>query len=100
MNDKEEGLWKNYYSNGKVSKEGPYRNGLRDSVWTFYFSDGTISSVVQYRKDEPHGISRYYSPEGTPLIEKMYLNGDLLAWRPINTDEENSTWVPFQARLR
>ncbi len=95
LNDEEEGLWKNYYSNGKISKEGPYRNGLRDSVWTYYFSDGTISSVVRYRKDEPHGISRYYSPEGAPLIEKMYLNGDLLAWRPINTDEENSTWIPF-----
>lgn len=95
VNDLEEGYWKTYLPNGRVSKEGRYLNGQRDSVWRFYFPDGTISSVSEYRKDEPHGLSRYYSPEGTPLLEKMYLNGDLLAWRPINDNEENTPWVQF-----
>ncbi len=95
VNNKSEGLWKTYHTNGQLSKSGNYLNGLTDSVWNFYYPDGKISSALSYRNDELHGICRYHSPEGEPLLEKMYVNGDLIAYRIINENSESAPWQDF-----
>ncbi|HET9487885.1 MAG TPA: tetratricopeptide repeat protein [Chryseosolibacter sp.] len=95
MEDQEEGLWKSYNRNGQVSNVGSYLEGLKDSVWNYYYPDGRISYTVRYREDKSHGVSRYYSPDGEPLLEKMYEQGDLIAFRIINENDENAAWQNF-----
>lgn len=93
--DDEAGVWRSFYPNGQLNKTGRYLNGMKDSVWIYYRPTGKISSTITYRRDESHGISRYYSPEGEPLIEKMYLHGDLVAFRVINDNDEQAAWQDF-----
>ena len=95
LDDKEVGHWKSFHMNGKISNEGRYVDGEKDSVWNYYNSNGKISSSITYRNGDSHGISRYFSPEGTPLLEKMYLSGDLIAYRVINDNDENNVWQDF-----
>ena len=95
LNDLKEGVWKSYHSNGQVSQFGRNVNGRSDSVWNFYYPDGKISSYLHYRNDELHGICRYFSPEGEPLLEKMFLNGDLIAYRIIYGNTESAPWQDF-----
>ena len=95
LDDKEVGHWKSFHMNGKISNEGRYVDGEKDSVWNYYNSDGKISSSITYRNGDSHGISRYFSPEGTPLLEKMYVADDLIAYRVINENDENDVWQEF-----
>ena len=42
INDLKEGLWKSYYSNGKLHSEGNYINGKSDGLWITYDEQGKI----------------------------------------------------------
>ena len=95
LNDNEVGHWESFHINGTRISEGRYVDGEKDSVWNYYTSGGKISSTVTYRHGKSHGISRYFSPEGVPLLEKMYLNGDLIGYRIINSGEEDVAWIAF-----
>jgi len=95
LDDKQVGYWKSFHINGKISNEGRYVDDERDSVWNYYYASGKISSIITYREGEPEGISRYFSPEGMPLLEKMYLAGDLIAYRVVNVNDENAVWEDF-----
>lgn len=95
LEDKEVGHWQSFHLNGTLMSEGRYVNGEKDSVWNYYSSNGKISSTVTYRGGESHGVSRYFSPEGHPLLEKMYVNGDLIGYRIINGGEEELSWEKF-----
>lgn len=95
LDDQEVGHWQSFHINGTLLSEGQYVNGEKDSVWNYYSSNGKISSSVTYREGESHGVSRYFSPEGLPLLEKMYLNGDLIGYRIINGGEEERRWEQF-----
>ena len=52
---------KEFFTNGKLSSEGTYINGLKSGIWVFYNSDGLISQVGSYDGDnERHGKWRFY----------------------------------------
>ncbi|WP_333821123.1 tetratricopeptide repeat protein [Ohtaekwangia sp.] len=92
-----EGSWKGYFPDGTLDYEGSYLRGEQDSTWTFYFRHGKISSVMQFLKNNREGIARYNSPEGTPLVEKLYHEDDLIAYRVVNAKGEFGAWTPFTA---
>ena len=95
MEDTPEGPWKVFNFEGTLIQEGRYLNGLQDSVWKFYYPHGSLNSTITYRKDDLHGVARYFSPEGEPLVEKMFVGGDLIAYRHINQNEEDPAWQDF-----
>jgi len=49
IDNKLEGEFVVYYSNGKPYITGIYRNDLREGKWTLYSEDGTIQSVLNYQ---------------------------------------------------
>lgn len=91
----EQGHWKFFSDDGVITREGRYLDGLKDSVWIYFYDHGKISSALTYRKDELEGLARYFSPEGEPVLEKMFVGGDLVAWRPANENEEGAPWQNF-----
>ncbi|HEY9046716.1 MAG TPA: tetratricopeptide repeat protein [Ohtaekwangia sp.] len=97
INGSMEGIWKGHYTDGSLDYEGNYIRGNHDSTWTFYFRHGKISSVIPFQKDDRDGIARYNSPEGTPIVEKLYQQDDLIAYRVVNEKGEFGAWVPFTA---
>lgn len=95
LHDEETGIWKRFHMNGRMIHEGKYVAGKKDSVWNYYFPNGNISSSISCRNGESHGVSRYFTPEGTPLMEKMYLYDDVVAYRIVYENEENAPWQKF-----
>jgi antitoxin component YwqK of YwqJK toxin-antitoxin module/tetratricopeptide (TPR) repeat protein len=97
LNGQREGIWKSYYSNGQLDYQGKYVQGNSDSTWTFYYMHGKVSSTIEYAKDERHGIARYNSAEGSPVLEKLYSEGDLIAYRAADAAGAFGAWIPFTA---
>ena len=42
INGLKEGLWKSYYSNGKLQSECNFINGLKEGLWKSYHSNGKL----------------------------------------------------------
>ena len=89
-----EGKWKRFHENGKLANEGNYVNDDKDSIWTYYYPNGIVSSRAAYKDDIKAGISTFYGPDGTGLVQKLYANGDVIAYRPYVDDQANA-WVKF-----
>ena len=97
LNGQREGTWKSYYTNGQLDYQGKYVQGNGDSTWTFYYMHGKVASTIEYAKDERHGIARYNTAEGTPVLEKLYSEGDLIAYRAADAAGAFGAWIPFTA---
>jgi len=90
----EQGLRKDYFSNGALHYEAFYLQNESDSIFTYYYPDGTIYSQTFYLNDQREGISKIFSPEGALLLEKLFLHDELIAYRPAK-DVSLGTWTPF-----
>lgn len=44
------GVWKFYWSNGKLSEKGNYSSWKKDGVWKKYREDGSLDTVLTYDK--------------------------------------------------
>ena len=44
------GVWKFYWSNGKLSEEGHYTSWKKDGVWKKYREDGSLDIILTYDK--------------------------------------------------
>jgi antitoxin component YwqK of YwqJK toxin-antitoxin module/Tfp pilus assembly protein PilF len=95
VNGSKEGSWKGYHDNSQQDYEGWYYNDEQDSTWTYYFLHGNVSSVGQFKDDQRHGVTTYNNTEGTPLLEKLFDAGDLLAYRVMNPNGQWSEWTSF-----
>ncbi|HET6545067.1 MAG TPA: tetratricopeptide repeat protein [Chryseolinea sp.] len=95
INGLEEGLWKAFYDNGKLDYIGTYLSGKHDSTWIYHFPNGEISSIADYKDGERNGITRNFGPDGTPLLEKLYIEGHLVGYRAINSTQKTEEWKSF-----
>jgi uncharacterized protein len=95
VNGLEEGLWRAFYDNGKLDYVGSYLSGKHDSTWIYHFPNGEISSIADYKDGERNGITRNFGPDGTPLVEKIYVGGHLVGYRPINASQKKEAWKSF-----
>jgi antitoxin component YwqK of YwqJK toxin-antitoxin module len=66
-----------------------------DSVWIYYHPNGKVLSRGNFKDDERQGITTYYAVDGSELFQKNYENGDLIAYRGLNTKNEFEAWVKY-----
>ena len=57
-----EGLW--FYEMGNHRKEGSYINSLRDGIWKHYYTNGKINYEGEFIDGNPHGKHKYYYKNG------------------------------------
>lgn len=88
------GLWRRYFDNGKLFYEGKYKNDKQDSTWNYYFSNGNMSSTSNFVEGERQGASRYYTPDGVLVLEKLFVDDDVVAYRAVEPGKTNE-WIPF-----
>jgi antitoxin component YwqK of YwqJK toxin-antitoxin module/Tfp pilus assembly protein PilF len=87
------GPWVWYHVNGNKSSEGKYVSGEQDSIWTYYFLDGTPSSRAHYLNGERHGLMQLFGQEGKVILEKRFIEGDLMDYRLITRDGTLGSWT-------
>lgn len=68
------GLYKSYFVNGAIEKEGFYQNNLPDSIWTYYFESGQIKMRGVLKDGSSHGLWEYFFENGKINMAGMIID--------------------------
>lgn len=71
---KPDGYWKTYHQNGKIKSEGNRKSFELDSTWKFYNEQGKLTFEYTYRDGKKNGPLRTYNAEGWVETEDMFVN--------------------------
>jgi len=69
---KPDGYWKNYYKTGLLKIEGNRKNFLLDSTWKFYDEKGRLSKIITYAQGKKNGPSIIYDTLGKPVSSEQF----------------------------
>ena len=67
---------RDYFLNGNIRSETPYKNGRINGVGKDYFLNGNIRSEIPFKNDKIHGIQKYYNENGKLWYEIPFKNGE------------------------
>jgi len=76
LDDKLDGHKKMYFSNGKVSEESHFKNGLQESEFISYYENGNILKKLNYKNGLLNGPAVYFDANGNKTMEGSYKNGE------------------------
>ena len=96
-NGQPEGYWKNYYENGHLKSEGNRLNHKLDSLWKFYDEDGILSVAVEYKNGLKHGLKKTFSKDSTLIKEELFKNDTIQLVKKFHQTGELKLKTPFQA---
>ncbi|MGH2646209.1 MAG: toxin-antitoxin system YwqK family antitoxin, partial [Ginsengibacter sp.] len=66
----------NYYLFPIKKSEGYVKNNLKEGIWKYYYSDGKVSSIVTYSKGVRNGRSQQFYQNGKLSSDVFYQNGN------------------------
>ncbi len=75
--EKEEGPCRYFYSNGEVSAEGIFKEGLKDSTWSYYSQEGLLLAKEKYRDGVLNGLYTSFHPTGNVNVSVPYVDGEI-----------------------
>lgn len=62
------------YSENAVVEEGRFVNNKKEGLWIAYFSNGKKKSEIVYKNNIPNGRVKFYYPNGNVLEEGTWIN--------------------------
>ena len=71
VNDKKEGLAREFYTDGKVLSEGSFAGGKRQGIFKTFDQQGRLVAEEEYKNDNI-SYHREYNPDGKLRSEKIY----------------------------
>ena len=107
INDKKQGVYKCYYPNGKLEKEGPFKNDEKDSVWIMYYPTGKTQTIAHYKNGLLHGKVIWYYENGEKTISNYkndvlsgksvfyYANGNIKGIYHFKNNNRHGSWKEF-----
>lgn len=63
-----------YYDNGNIKSETPYKDGVIDGEVREYFENGTLEGIIGYKNGLLHGEVKLYREDGT--LRQRHFNFD------------------------
>lgn len=75
VNNKKEGIWNQYYNNGKLKSEITYSNNLPKGYAKFYYKNGFISEEGSWVNNKWEGKYKYYYETGQIAYDWNFVNG-------------------------
>ncbi len=73
--DEHNGLWKFYYPSGRLEQVGKYKNGVPDSTWRWFYSNGKLLRDENFYKGLSDGLMTEYSIDGKVRAQGEYIEG-------------------------
>lgn len=75
-NGQRQGVWREFYADGKLKGEGSYLDDKRTGEWNFYYQNGVLEQIGKFDKQgKPVGEWNWYYDDGKLLREENYYNG-------------------------
>jgi antitoxin component YwqK of YwqJK toxin-antitoxin module len=75
-NNSREGVFVYYFSNGKKSSEGSYKNGKAQGLWKSWYKNGQLKSEINYEEDLHEGPTVLYHKNGTVKAKMNFINDE------------------------
>jgi antitoxin component YwqK of YwqJK toxin-antitoxin module len=72
---KENGYYRGYYINGRLSAEGWLKDGKAQGTWLYYDEPGTLTARTHYLNGDLSGYKEEYLPNGKKSFESKYDGG-------------------------
>lgn len=80
----QQGVWKEFYSEGEIKSEGVYENGRKIGEWKYYHQNKTIEQIGSYNKGKPIGNWKWFYENGQLLRFETFefgkLSGDFIEY--------------------
>jgi antitoxin component YwqK of YwqJK toxin-antitoxin module len=70
-----DGVYREYYSNGKVFVEGRFSRGRREGEWVFSYDNGQLNRKATYKKGQPDGSWEVFRADGTLTAKRSFKDG-------------------------
>ena len=70
-----DGPYREFFTDGKLSAEGHYKNGLRHATWKYYFRNGSLKAIGAYELGEFSGPWEWWRENGLPLQAGSFHQG-------------------------
>jgi antitoxin component YwqK of YwqJK toxin-antitoxin module len=70
-----DGVYKEYYPNGKLFVEGTYRRGRQNGEWKYYHDNGQLNRVANYKDGKPDGSRDVFRADGTLSAKRGFADG-------------------------
>lgn len=79
LNDgQKQGLWREYYNDGKLKSEGSYENNNKSGKWKYYYRNQVIEQTGNYnKKGQLSGKWLWYYPDSKLMREENFKRGKL-----------------------
>jgi len=69
-----QGLWKEFYTDGKLKATGLYTDDKRQGIWKFYYVNGQLEQMGKYVNGNPDSTWKWYYLNGNLLREENFYN--------------------------
>lgn len=70
-----DGVYREFYPDGKPFVEGRYADGRKDGEWTFYHPNGSVNRKVTYKDGQPDGAIEIRRPDNTLAAKREFVAG-------------------------
>jgi antitoxin component YwqK of YwqJK toxin-antitoxin module len=63
------------YTDDQLVEEGSYVNNKKEGIWKQYFNNGKLKSIINYNANIPNGHVKFFYSNGNPLEEGNWIFG-------------------------
>jgi len=71
--NKEDGLWEDFYEDGNLKRKMNFKNGLRHGNFIEYFDNSDISLIGKYWHNQKIDTLKWFYKDGTIKIKEVYI---------------------------
>lgn len=74
-NERYDGEFKEWHPNGKLWKQGAYKNGNAVGEWKYWHENGTLAKSGHFKGGQLEGVWIYQRPDGAKSREETWIEG-------------------------
>lgn len=68
---------KEYYENGKLMSETPYKDNKANGVDKMYYENGRLMGEARYKNGKRNGVEKAYYSSSEPFADVIWNNGEI-----------------------
>jgi len=69
QNEKKQGIWREYYENGKLKSESNFVKGKKEGLCKEWWKTGNLWTEGMYKNDKANGLMKWHNQEGILVAE-------------------------------
>ena len=77
-NQKENGFWEYWHSNGKKAREGAFIDGKPNGTHTYWYKNGQLRGIGNWKEGIYDGEWEMYNEDGKEKVIQIYKEGKLI----------------------